>query len=180
MKSENLSEDVIVRKHIKLVRGVARRFYLVGAEQEDVIQEGMIGLLKAVREYKDESGASFETFATLCIKRQILKAVNIANRQKSSPLNLAESLEFIENGNYNSVAGKFIICSSPEDEIIDKEKDKSRKEKMAKLLSPMEKKVLKYYLEGQSYGEIAGNLSLTKKSIDNAIQRIRKKLDTKK
>ena len=165
-----LDEEKIVRKYAKLVRTKARSFYLAGAEQEDVIQEGMIGLLNAVRNYNNQKEVSFDIYAGLCIKRQILNAIRMAANQKNSLLTSAISLDDI------FPSGKIFEEENPEDEAIKNEEIKRLKTKITKLLSPLEKKVLQGYLDGKSYEDIGVHLGCEKKSVDNAIQRIRKKL----
>lgn len=164
--------DVLMERYRNLVRVEARKFFLVGGDEEDLIQEGMIGLFKAVQNYDQEKDASFQTFATLCVKRQLYSTVTASNRKKHGPLNHYISF-FTEQGldedfsqmNYN-----------PEELFLQKERVQTYYEAIEKNLSKFEKEVVKLYLDGKNYEEIAKEVGKTKKSIDNAIQRIRKKL----
>lgn len=187
--NKQFDEDFLVKKYTGLVRIIARKFYLAGAEQEDVIQEGMVGLLRAIRNYRDDQGASFDTFAEKCIKNQIKNAIKMANDKKHDLLNNSEPIDYLESimggkekqtGVFKQKAGISVDeiggVEDPETEIISREINEERDIKIAELLSPMEKKVLTEYLEGYGYEQIAEHLQTTRKSVDNAVQRIRKKL----
>lgn len=162
----------------------ARTYFLRGADKEDIIQEGMIGLVKAIRDYKPDKRTGFKAFAELCITRQIITAIKTATRQKHLPLNSYVSLYNKENGDDD---GRMLIdtlecdySSNPEEYMIIAESYKGIDEKILKILSKFEKKVLEHYMEGLSYGEIAEKLNCPIKSIDNALQRIKHKLENSK
>lgn len=170
------AQEELLNKYRNMVKVKARSYYLVGASTEDVMQEGMIGLFQAICVYKPDKGASFATFANLCVRRKILQAINLANRDKHKPLNLAESLDDKNNGNLMAKVEALNIEISPEEKLIGKEESAAFLERVQKSLTKMEKEVLTLYLQGLSYAEIAQELALQEKSIDNAIQRIRKKI----
>jgi RNA polymerase sporulation-specific sigma factor len=153
--------------------------YLVGAETEDLIQEGTIGLFKAVRDYDENAGAGFATFATMCVKRQIDSAIKNYNRKKHSPLNSYVSISVSgtgEPGMYDEDIPDRSIAANPEKAVLIKEKHEAMWERMNNELSPFELKVVNLYLEGRSHSDIAQKLGKDVKSIDNALQRIRGKL----
>lgn len=170
------AQEELLNKYGSMVRAKARSYYLVGASTEDVMQEGMIGLFQAICVYKPDKGASFATFANLCVRRKILQAINLANRDKHKPLNLAESLDDKNNENLMAKVEALNIEVSPEETLIGKEERVDFWERLQKSLTKMEREVLTLYLQGLSYTEIAQELALQEKSIDNAIQRIRKKI----
>ena len=181
-KIANKDDDAIeymMKKYGAIVKREARTFYIIGAETEDLMQEGMIGLFKAIRDYNADKGTVFSTFATLCIRRQIKTAINNSNRQKHIPLNSYISI-YAENNEYGYELEDNIenenSDSNPENMIIAREQSKALNDLIDKRLSSLEKKVLKYYLDGLSYQEIAQKLDKTEKTVDNALQRIRKKL----
>ncbi len=163
--------DVLIERYKGMVRAKAKRLYLFGGENEDLIQEGMIGLFKAIQDYNPEKEASFETFGNLCVLRQMYTAIQASNRQKHSPLNsyveLSEELD-IEEG---------IASDNPENLFIEKEDTKQLLESMELLLSAYEVQVLRLCLSGMDYQQTAKELGKTAKSIDNALQRVRKKLE---
>lgn len=161
-------EQLSLRFH-SLVREIARGYFLVGGERKDLEQEGHIGLLKAIRTYSPDAGASFFSFAYRCIDRQMVSAVRAANRQKHRPLSGYISLS--EEG-----SGTEELQADPEEELLYKEKARLIEECAASRLSPLEKEVLTLRLEGRSYQEISKECSVAVKSVDNAVQRIRKKL----
>ena len=170
--------DYMVRKYGTLVKKESRAWFLIGGDADDVYQEGMIGLFKAIRDYEEDKGASFSTFATLCIRSQIKTAINKSNRKKHSPLNEYISIYAGEEegdalaDDLEADAGR----SNPEQMMIEREHLESLYEKMKKPVSKMEAQVLELYLDGQSYGAIAERLEISEKSVDNALQRIRMKL----
>lgn len=164
--------DYLMEKYKDLVRKRARAMYLIGGETDDLIQEGMIGLFKAVRDYLPDKEASFQTFACLCIDRQLYNAVQSSNRQKHIPLNSYVSLS---PENEESTLGE-LWAENPEEIIIDRESTHDLEREISRVLSPMENKVLSYYLKGYGYVQIAQLLEKTPKSIDNALQRIRGKI----
>ncbi|MFI3231144.1 MAG: RNA polymerase sporulation sigma factor SigH [bacterium] len=173
------AQDFLINKYKNLVKIRSRTYFLAGAENEDVVQEGMIGLYKAIRDYKT-SDAQFKTFARICIDRQVITAIKTANRKKHMPLNSYFSLNIaVSEENSDNVYMDLLEDSkvlNPEQLLIDKENVKNLKDKINNLLSDFEKNVLKLYLKGKNYSAIAENLQKDEKSIDNAIQRIRNKI----
>lgn len=183
---EDKAVDYLMEKHKNLVRKKARTMFLVGGDTDDLIQEGMIGLYRAIRDYNEEKQASFQTFANLCIVRQIYSAIKASNRQKNIPLNTYISIyATVTDEQGNAVGENFLLDEmmglagdSPEDIVIDRE-NVARMEKMFKdSLSKLEEKVLGLYLNGMTYTQIAEAMGRTPKSIDNALQRIKGKLAT--
>lgn len=169
--------DYIMEKYKPLVRKKTNAMYLIGGETEDLIQEGMIGLFKAVRDYDSEKAASFFSFADLCITRQLYSALEASNRKKHSPLN--NYVSFSNQDESEGISLEEVISSqtiSPEQILIEKERKEEFFEHLQEKLSTMEKKVLYLYLEGNSYIQIAEQLEKTPKSIDNTLQRIRGKI----
>ena len=164
--------DYLIEKYKYLVRRKARAMFLIGGDTDDLIQEGMIGLFKAVRDYHPGKEASFVTFAQMCIDRQIYSAVQSSNRQKHIPLNSYVSLNQEEEG---SPIWELSV-ENPESIVIDQENARDLQQKFMGFLSPMERKVLDLYLRGEGYVEIARILNKSPKSIDNALQRIRSKI----
>lgn len=164
--------DFIIDKYKSMVRQKARVLYLVGGEQDDLIQEGMIGLFKAVRDYRKEKDASFRTFAQLCVDRQIYHAIQSSNRQKHQPLNtyISMSSEEWEDEVYH------MFQQSPENIVIAQENVVHLKNTIRRQLSSFENQVLEMYLDGDNYLQIAEKLGKPPKSIDNALQRIRGKV----
>lgn len=175
--------DFIIKKYKNLVRSKAKTMYLLGADSEDLIQEGMIGLFKAIRDYDSGRDASFFTFADLCISRQIYTAIQASRRQKHAPLNTYISLySSVERGEVSGEEAELInaIASgterNPEEVLIDKENVENLEKIMEKELSSFEKQVLDLYLVGMKYTDIARILGKDGKSTDNALQRIKMKL----
>ena len=164
--------DYLMEKYKEFVRKKARAVYLIGGETDDLIQEGMIGLFKAVQDYRPEKETSFRTFAGLCIDRQLYSAIQSSNRQKHLPLNSYVSLS--QAGEAEDLEGRW--SENPEAVVIDQERTRILKEEIRKALSPMENKVLTYYMQGYGYVKIAKLLGKNPKSIDNALQRIRGKI----
>lgn len=177
----SLALEYVLHKYKNYVRAKARSYFLVGADKEDIVQEGMIGLYKAVRDYDVEKNASFRAFAELCITRQIITAIKTATRQKHQPLNSYVSLnkpvydEESERTLVDIIAASKV--SNPEEIVIDQEDYASMEEEISKMLSSLENQVLTYYLHGLSYQQIARNLGRHEKSIDNALQRAKGKID---
>ena len=173
--------DYLLEKYRNFVRAKARTYFLIGADREDVIQEGMIGLYKAIRDYKQENGSSFRTFADLCITRQIITAIKTATRQKHLPLNAYISLNkpAYDDESENTLIETFIEKrrSDPEEIMINKERFQILEERLVASLSKYENCVLKRYICGNSYTQIAAELNKSEKSIDNALQRIKKKIE---
>lgn len=174
---ENDIADYIMEKYKPLVRKKTNAMYLIGGETEDLIQEGMIGLFKAVRDYDAQKNVSFFAFADLCITRQLYSALEASNRKKHSPLN-----NYVSFSNQEEAEGMNLEemlssqSSSPEQMMIEKEGKQEFFARLEENLSTMEKKVLYLYLEGSSYTQIAEQLEKTPKSIDNTLQRIRAKV----
>lgn len=173
--------DFLLEKYCPLVRAKSMSYFLIGADREDIIQEGMIGLFKAVRDFRMERGASFRSFAEVCVTRQMISAVKSATRQKHTPLNNYVSLNKPLFENEQDVTLLDMIeqdtVLSPEALLIQKEQFSAISLKMGELLSKLECRVLNYYLQGKSYTEIGALLHRTPKSIDNALQRIKRKLE---
>lgn len=171
--------DYIMDKYKYLVRSKAGSMYILGADREDLIQEGMIGLFKAIRDYDSGRDASFFTFAELCISRQMYSAVQAAGRMKHVPLNSYISLyDGGENGDEeNGILGMLADHGlNPEDLFIDKENVRQLEKRMEEELSAFEKQVLDLHMTGMSYSQIARVLGRDEKSTDNALQRIRTKI----
>lgn len=173
---ENEVENYILRKYMPLIRKCTNAMYLIGGEKEDLIQEGMMGLLEAVRDYDREREASFFTFAELCITRQLHSVIEAYNRKKHAPLN--NYVSFSNQDEPDGLDLEQMISNqsiSPEQILIEKERKKEFFSKLEEKLSSMEKKVLYLYLEGNDYLQIAEIMQKPPKSIDNALQRIRGK-----
>ncbi|MCR8660736.1 RNA polymerase sporulation sigma factor SigH [Paenibacillus endoradicis] len=178
---ESIALEYLINKYKNFVRAKARSYFLIGADREDIVQEGMIGLYKAIRDYKGDKLSSFKAFAELCITRQIITAIKTATRQKHIPLNSYVSLDkpiYDEDSDRTLLD---VICgtrvSDPEELIINQEEFSGLEDKMAEILSDLERKVLMLYLDGRSYQEIAVDLKRHVKSIDNALQRVKRKLE---
>ena len=169
---ETIIEDYLMEKYKGLVRQKARAMFLIGGDTDDLIQEGMIGLFKAVRDFQPGREATFATFARMCIDRQIYSAIQNSNRQKHLPLNSYVSL----NQEDESSPIWELSVENPEEIIIDQETTRDLQQKISDYLSPMENKVLDLYLKGEGYVEIGRILGKSPKSIDNALQRIRAKI----
>lgn len=173
--------EYLINKYKNFVRAKARSYFLIGADREDIIQEGMIGLYKAIRDFRPDKLSSFRAFAELCITRQIITAIKTATRQKHIPLNSYVSLnkpiydEDSDRTLLDVISGSKI--TDPEELIISREEFDDIEEKMGQILSSLEWKVLMSYLEGKSYQEIAVDLKRHVKSIDNALQRVKRKLE---
>ncbi len=182
-EGEERITDYIMDKYKNLVRSKAKSMYILGADNEDLIQEGMIGLYKAIRDYDAGRDASFFTFADLCVSRQMYTAVQAARREKHAPLNSYISLyaNMTENGSDGAETELLEVLASkqetnPEELLIDKENVADIEAMIEKELSPFEKQVLDLYLTGMSYSQIAKVLSRDEKSTDNALQRLKTKL----
>lgn len=177
----NRAQEYLISKYENFVKAKAKSYFLIGADKEDIYQEGMIGLYKAIRDYKPERATSFKAFAEICITRQIITAIKTATRQKHIPLNTYVSLN---KPIYEEESEKTLLdvltglkVSDPEELIISKEQMKYIEEKISKVLSGLELEVLNSYLDGKSYQEIACDLERHSKSIDNALQRVKRKLE---
>ena len=172
--------EYLLNKYKNFVRTKARSYFLIGADHEDIVQEGMIGLYKAIRDYKAERLSSFRAFAELCVTRQIITAIKTATRQKHIPLNSYISLN---KPIYEEDSDRTLLdviteegMSNPEDMLIDREDLSFIEGRIGQMLSGLEKEVLVRYMEGKSYVEIADEMGRHVKSIDNALQRIKRKL----
>jgi len=180
-KGDPQALEYLITKYKNFVRAKARSYFLIGADREDIIQEGMIGLYKAVRDYNKDKLTSFKAFAELCITRQIITAIKTATRQKHIPLNSYVSLnkpiydEESDRTLLDVISGAKI--TDPEELIISREELASMESKIGEILSDLELEVLMLYLEGRSYQEIAVDLDRHVKSIDNALQRVKRKLE---
>ena len=169
--------DYILEKYKPLVSRCAKAMYLIGGENEDLIQEGMIGLFKAVRDYRSDKNSGFYHFAEMCINRQLYSAVKASNRKKHMPLNSYVSLSAKETETGASVSdGLLGETRSPEQMVIEGELWKEFRQRLVGKLSKMEKQVLQLYLDGNNYIQIAGLMEKSAKAIDNALQRIRQKI----
>lgn len=173
--------EYLINKYKGFVRAKARTYFLIGADREDIIQEGMIGLYKAIRDFREDKLSSFRAFAELCITRQIITAIKTATRQKHIPLNSYISLNkpiFDEESDRTlmDIISEDTI-NDPEEMVINREEFSGIEEKMGEILSGLECEVLALYLEGKSYQEIAVELDRHVKSIDNALQRVKRKLE---
>ncbi len=180
-EGDPLAEEFLLDKYKNFVRAKARSYYLIGADHEDIVQEGMIGLYKAIRDYRPERLSSFRAFAELCITRQIITAIKTATRQKHIPLNSYISLN---KPIYDEESDRTLLdvimegrASNPEEIIINREDLVAVNSRIQEALSSLEQEVLSAYLDGKSYQEIAESLGRHVKSIDNALQRVKKKLE---
>ncbi|SFU68386.1 RNA polymerase sporulation-specific sigma factor [Alicyclobacillus macrosporangiidus] len=173
--------EYLIHKYRNFVRAKARSYFLIGADREDIVQEGMIGLYKSIRDYREDKLTSFKAFAELCITRQIITAIKTATRQKHIPLNSYVSLDkpiYDEDSDRTllDVIGAARV-TDPEELVIHQEEFDDIEVKMSELLSDLERQVLMLYLDGRSYQEIAVDLDRHVKSIDNALQRVKRKLE---
>ena len=175
------SLEYIINKYKNFVRAKARSYFLIGADKEDIVQEGMIGLYKAIRDFRNDKLSSFRAFAELCITRQIITAIKTATRQKHIPLNSYVSLN---KPIYDEESDRTLLdiltatkITDPEELIISREELVSIESKIGEILSDLELEVLMSYLQGKSYQEIAVDLDRHVKSIDNALQRVKRKLE---
>jgi len=177
----DIALEFLLNKYRNFVKAKAKSYFLIGADREDIIQEGMIGLYKAIRDFKGDKLSSFRAFAELCITRQIITAIKTATRQKHIPLNSYVSLnkpiydEDSDRTLLDILSGNKI--TDPEELMINREEYNNIEFKMGEILSELELKVLTLYLEGKSYLEIAEELNRHVKSIDNALQRVKRKLE---
>ena len=168
------AEEILVKRYNRLVRQLARPFYLAGGDSDDLIQEGMIGLICAVREYDGQRAASFRTFAEICIRNRLYSAVRAAARDKHTPLNQSVPLEMPFFDGQSSCFGA-MAGENPEDLIIGRERVQDALSDVRKQLSEFEAKILGYYLDGLTIREMAKAVLRSPKSVDNAVQRIRRK-----
>ena len=181
-KKDTDALDFLICKYKDLVNSKVNKYFIIGAEKEDIVQEGLIGLYKAIKDYNPDKQNSFKSFANLCIERQLITAIKSSNRQKHMPLNSYLSLNMTafenEDGNNDTPIVDVLentVIEDPLDTITKKEYFSSVENVIDSSLSDFEKKVLNRYVKGESYVKIAERLDAPVKSVDNAIQRIRKK-----
>ena len=177
-QGNSAAEEQLVKRYNRLVRRCARPLFLSGGDSEDLIQEGMMGLLSAIRDYDPKLNASFKTFAELCIKRRLISAVKSASSLKHIPLNDGVSLdEVLSEDSHAQLAGtQFLNTRVPEEQVLARESRSEIVSAFSQCLSKLENQILSLYLEGWSYQEMAEHTGKSVKSIDNAVQRIRRKL----
>jgi RNA polymerase sporulation-specific sigma factor len=174
--------DILLQRYRRFARSKARSYFLVGADADDVEQEGLIGLYKAARDYRNDRQSSFRAFAELCVTRQVISAIKAATRQKHQPLNRYVSISGVRGSDDPSEGAVEELlddhrASDPADEVISQEQIQAMRRSMSESLSGLEVDVLRLYVEGKSYQEISCQLGRHVKSIDNALQRIKRKLD---
>src|SRR4051795_5877934 len=174
--------NTLLERYRRFARSKARSYFLVGADSDDIEQEGMIGLYKAIRDFRSDRLASFRAFAELCITRQIITAIKTATRQKHQPLNQYVSISGVRGGDDASERSVEALLddhnvADPADEVVSGERMDAMRDSMGRLLSGLEVDVLRLYVEGRSYQEIGEELGRHVKSIDNALQRIKRKLE---
>jgi RNA polymerase sporulation-specific sigma factor len=174
--------EVLLSRYRNFARSKARSYFLAGSDKEDVVQEGMIGLFKAIRDFDLTQDTPFRAFAELCISRQILTAIKTANRQKHQPLNSSISLDapaYSGDSDSDRSIGDHLVApqiNDPVELVISAEEIEAIRDNMSETLTELEGDVLRLYMDGKSYEEIAGALGNHVKSIDNALQRIKRKL----
>jgi RNA polymerase sporulation-specific sigma factor len=173
---------VLLERYRRFARAKTRGYFLIGADSEDIEQEAMIGLYKAARDFRADRQASFRAFAELCITRQVITAVKTATRRKHQPLNQYVSISVVRGGDDADRSVEDLLHdhteADPADEVVSRQRMAAMRQSMADMLSGLEVDVLHLYVEGKSYQEIGVQLGRHAKSIDNALQRIRRKLDT--
>ena len=165
--------EILMNRYKQMVRSTARELYLVGGDREDLLQEGMLGLFKAIRQYDPDREASFSTFAGMLVSRQMYTAIEASRRKKHQALNSSISLNELEEDQGDGALG---TVESPETIYLEEENARTLQKQIEDSLSPLETKVFRLYLEGQDYGQIVSALGKKPKSIDNALQRIRAKV----
>ena len=180
-KGDTRAQEYLINKYQNFVKAKAKSYFLIGADKEDIYQEGMIGLYKAIRDFKADKLSSFKAFAELCVTRQIITAIKTATRQKHIPLNTYVSLS---KPIYDEESDRTLLdilssikVSDPEELVISKEEMDHIEAEIGEVLSDLEMEVLMSYLDGKSYQEIACDLDRNAKSIDNALQRVKRKLE---
>ncbi len=178
---DDRASEFLIHKYRNFVRVKAKAYFLVGADREDIIQEGMIGLYKAIRDFRRDKLSSFRAFAELCITRQIITAIKTATRQKHIPLNSYVSLN---KPIYDDDSDRTLLdvigglkVADPEELVINRESSARMRQRIRQNLSELEHRVLNLYLDGKSYQEMANELQRHVKSIDNALQRVKRKLE---
>ncbi len=173
--------DQIIARYRGFVRLKASAYFLAGGDSEDLIQEGLIGLFKAVRDYRPEREASFRSFAELCVTRQIITAIKTAARNKHTPLNTYVSFSNSRAGSEQETTLADVLpddpVTDPVNQVISTEEIRSLVDTLGRVLSPLESQVLAMYLEGRSYEEVAERLECNPKSVDNALQRVKRKVE---
>lgn len=182
--SDGEAMSYLLEKYKSMVRALSRPLFLMDGDQDDLLQEGMIGLFKAIRTYDVKKEAAFETFANLCISSQLYSAIKISNRQKNIPLNSYISIDTPETGEDGNEAERFLRLDralvawqqNPEEIVIGKENAQNIERRLFSRLSKMEQQVLELFLKGLTYQEIAEKMEKSPKAIDNALQRIKTKL----
>lgn len=175
-EGDRSAEEVLIARYHRMVRAITRPYFLTGGDRDDLLQEGMVGLMVAVREFDPDKTASFRTFAEVCIRNRMFSALRAAAREKHSPLNQSISMEtpFFDSNSYASVSGH-VSSINPEELLILRENAERDFVRINQQLSSLERKVLSLYLDGRTYGEIAEVLHKPVKSVENAVQRIRRK-----
>ena len=176
---DRVAEERLVMRYNRLVRMCARPYFLAGGDSEDLIQEGMVGLLRAIREYDPDKAASFRTYAEVCVKNRLFSAVKAAARDKHTPLNNSVSFEtplFSGTGERFACGTPGRQAEDPEEIFLSREAFRERMQALHGQLSGFEANILRLYLNGLSYSEIAAEVNKSPKSVDNAVQRIRRKL----
>ncbi len=166
---DRAAEEALVMRYMRFARACARPYFLAGGDSEDLLQEAMFGLLKAIREFDSKRDASFRTFVEVCVRNRILSAVAAAARDKHAPLNHSVPME-------EQPLLEKIHASGPEELFLVKEEEAERLAALNRKLSPLEQRILSLYLHGFSYREIGEQVGRTDKSVDNAVQRIRRKV----
>lgn len=180
-QGDSMAQEYLINKYKNFVKAKSKSYFLIGADKEDIYQEGMIGLYKAIRDFKPDKLSSFKAFAELCVTRQIITAIKTATRQKHIPLNTYISLnkpiydEESDRTLLDILSG--IKVTDPEELVISKEEVNHIETEIGQILSDLEMEVLMSYLDGKSYQEIACDLDRHAKSIDNALQRVKRKLE---
>jgi RNA polymerase sporulation-specific sigma factor len=181
-QGEACALEVLIQRYRRFARAKTRTYFLVGADADDIEQEGMIGLYKAARDYRGDRQSSFRAFAELCVTRQVISAIKAANRQKHQPLNRYVSISGVRGSDDPSEGAVEELlddhrAADPAEEVVSQEQIEVIRRSMTENLSSLEVEVLRLYVEGKSYHEIGSHLGRHVKSIDNALQRIKRKLD---
>ena len=169
-QGDRLAEETLILRYTRLVRRCAHPLFLIGGDSEDLNQEGLLGLLSAIRDYKPDKNASFRTYAEVCVRNRLSSAIVVANRRKHMPLNEAVSLYAPE------LFGELPDSPGPEQWLIGREEGHELSEKLKSILSKLEAEALRYYLDGFSYREIAEQMKVSGKTVDNAVQRVKTKI----
>ena len=177
-KDDRVAEEQLALRYTRLVKVCSRPYFLVGGDGEDLIQEGMLGLLSAIREYDPSLNATFKTYAEVCVKRRIYSAIKTASRKKHEPLNDMVSFDDVLSDEKLSAAASYgeAYRRSPEEQVLARESAEEIIQTYSRCLSKFEVNILELYLNGLSYLEIAEDVGRSEKSVDNAVQRIRRKL----